>query len=55
MKLDLVTLRAPVAWMGPGGKGDDAPAALGPGFLDLVALLLGSVTGFLDDLVLGGW
>lgn len=50
VKLDLVTLKAPVTWMGPGGKGDEAGG--GPGFLDFVELLLGGVAAFLDALVL---
>lgn len=48
VKLDLVTLRAPVTWIGPGGKAGGVWAGGGPGFLDLAAVLLGGVTGFLD-------
>lgn len=48
VKLDLVTLRAPVTWIGPGGKGDGAWTGGGPGFFDFEAVLLGGVTGFLD-------
>lgn len=48
VKLDLVTLSAPVTWMGPGGKGDGVWTGDGPGFLDFAAALLGGVTGFLD-------
>lgn len=47
MKLDLVTLSAPVTWMGPGGKGDGACAVF-TGFLDFAAVLLGGVAGFLE-------
>lgn len=49
MKLDFVTLSAPVTWMGPGGKGDEGCACDVPGFLDFAELLLGGVTDFLDD------
>lgn len=48
MKLDLETLSAPVTWIGPGGKGDEVWADDEPGFLDLVVVLLGGGTGFLD-------
>lgn len=48
VKFDLVTLSAPVTWIGPGGKGDAVWAGGGPGFLDFAALLLVGVTGFFD-------
>lgn len=48
MKLDLETLSAPVTWIGPGGKGDEVCVDDEPGFLDLVVVLLGGVTGFFD-------
>lgn len=48
MKLDLVTLSAPVTWIGPGGKGEGAWVGVGPGFLDFAAVLLRGVTCFLD-------
>lgn len=48
VKLDLVTLSAPVTWIGPGGKGGGAWTGGGPGFLDFAEVLLGDVTGFLD-------
>lgn len=48
VKLDLVTLSAPVTWIGPGGKGDGVWTGDGPGFLDFAAVLLGGVAGFLD-------
>lgn len=50
VKLDLVTLNAPVTWIGPGGKGDEV--GVGPGFLDLAEDLLGGVAAFLDALEL---
>lgn len=40
VKLDLVTLSAPVTWIGPGGKGDGVGTGFGPGFLDFVVVLL---------------
>lgn len=48
VKLDLVTLSAPVTWIGPGGKGEEVRAGSWPGFLDFAAVLLWSVAGFLD-------
>lgn len=48
VKLDLVTLSAPVTWIGPGGKGDGDWTGGWPAFLDFTALLGGGVTGFLD-------
>lgn len=53
VKLDLVTLRAPVTWMGPGGKGDGAWAGGGPGFLDFAVDLVGGAVGFLEAFELG--
>lgn len=50
VKFDLVTLNAPVTCIGPGGKGEGVWTGGGPGFLDFAVVLLGSVTGFLDDL-----
>lgn len=47
MKLDLVTLSAPVMWIGPGGKDDWGFAAEEAGFFDLEAVLFWGVTGFL--------
>lgn len=47
VKLDLVTLSAPVTWIGPGGK-EDGAWALFAGFLDFAAVLLGGVVGFLE-------
>lgn len=55
VKLDLVTLSAPVAWIGPWGKGDGAWAGDGLGLLDFVAVLLGIVTGLLDALDREDW
>lgn len=48
VKLDLVTLSAPVTWIGPGGKGDEVRAGSWPDFLDFPAVLLRGVAGFLD-------
>lgn len=48
VKLDLVTLSAPVTWIGPGGKGGGAWAGSGPDFLDFDGVLFGGVAGFLD-------
>lgn len=48
VKLDLVTLSAPVTWIGPEGKGDGEWTGGWPPFLDFVAVLAGGVTGFLD-------
>lgn len=48
VKLDFETLNAPVTWIGPGGRGDEVWEDDEPGFLDLVVVLLGGVTGFLD-------
>lgn len=45
VKLDLVTLSAPVTWIGPGLKADGGWAGDGPGFLDFDVLLWG-VAGF---------
>lgn len=53
VKLDLVTLSAPVMWMGPGGKGDGGWTGDGPGFLAFAEVLLGGVTLFLDAFELG--
>ena len=47
VKFDLVTLSAPVTWMGPGGKEDWAWAVFAC-FLDFAEVLLGGVTGFLE-------
>lgn len=49
VKLDLVTLSAPVTWMGPGGKGDGA-GAVEPGFLDFVGVAVEAEAGFLEAL-----
>lgn len=51
VKLDFVTLSAPVMWMGPGGKGGGGGGWTrdGPGFLDFAAVLLWAVGGFLDN------
>lgn len=49
MKLDLVTLSAPVTWMGPGGKADEGFADDELAFVDFAELLLGGVAVFLDD------
>lgn len=54
VKLDLVTLSAPVTWMGPGGKEDWAWAVF-VGFLDFAAVLLGGVAGFLEAFELVDW
>lgn len=51
VKLDLVTLSAPVAWIGPPGGRDGAWAGAWPCFLDFAAVLLGGAAGFLDPLV----
>lgn len=48
VKLDLVTRRAPVAWMGPGGKGDGAGVDGELSFLDCDEFLVGGAEGFLD-------
>lgn len=48
VKFDLVTLNAPVTWIGPGGKGTGGRAGGVLGFLDFAAVLLGVVTVFLD-------
>lgn len=48
VKLDLVTLRAPVTWMGPGGKREGARAGAWPGFFDFAAVLPEGAAGFLD-------
>lgn len=40
VKLDLVTLSAPVTWIGPGGKRDGVWTGVEPGFLDFAAVLL---------------
>lgn len=55
VKLDFVTLSAPVMWIGPGGKGDGGWMCDGPGFLDFAAVLLWDVTGFLDTFELEVW
>lgn len=56
VKLDFVTLSAPVTWMGPRGKGDGGWTVDWPGFLDFTAILFGGDTGFLDDFELEcGW
>lgn len=49
VKLDLVTLSAPVTWMGPAGKEDEGFAGERLAFVDLAELLLGGVPVFLDD------
>lgn len=48
VKLDLVTLRAPVTWIGPAGYGEGGWAGLV--FLNLALVLLGGVMGFLEVL-----
>lgn len=48
VKLDLVTLSAPVMWIGPGGKGDWLWTGDGSDFLDFAAALLEGVVGFFD-------
>ncbi len=48
VKLDFVTLSAPVTWIGPGGNGDGVWTGDWPDFLDFAAVLLEGVTGFLD-------
>lgn len=48
MKLDLVTLRAPVMWMGPGGKEDWGFAVEEANFFVFEEVLLWGVTGFLE-------
>lgn len=48
VKLDLVTLRAPVMWMGPGGKEDWGFAVEEANFFDFEGVLLWGVTGFLE-------
>ncbi len=40
VKLDFVTLSAPVMCIGPGGNGDGLRAGGGPGFLDFDEVLL---------------
>lgn len=55
VKLDFVTLSAPVMWMGPGGKGDWGWTGDGPGFLAFAAVLLWGVTVFLDAFELKVW
>lgn len=52
VKLDLVTLSAPVMWTGPAGNGDGAGAEGAPGFLDLGAGLPAGAACFLVDLEL---
>lgn len=49
VKLDLVTLSAPVTWMGPAGKEDEGFAGERLAFVDFAELLLGGVAVFLDD------
>lgn len=51
VKLDLVTLSAPVTWMGPAWKEDEGFAGERPAFVDFAELLLGGVAVFLDDFV----
>lgn len=48
VKLDLVTLSAPVTWMGPAGKEDEGFAGERLAFVDFAELLLGGVAAFLD-------
>lgn len=48
MKLDLVTRRAPVTWIGPGGKAGWGFAVEEAGFFDFEEVLLWGVTGFLE-------
>lgn len=48
MKLDLVTLRAPVTWIGPGGKDDWGFAVEEDGFFVFEEVLFWGVTGFLE-------
>lgn len=52
VKLDLVTRKAPVMWIGPCGMGDGVWTGEGPGFLDFDGVLLWRVTSFLDVLEL---
>lgn len=37
-----------MTWIGPGGKGDGAGAAVGDGFLDFAATVVEAGAGFLD-------
>lgn len=55
VKLDLVTLSAPVAWIGPWGKRDLFWTGIGPGFLDFAAVLLRGVAGFFDAFEVVVW
>lgn len=48
VKLDLVTLRAPVMWIGPGGKDDWGFAVEDAGFFVFEGVLFWGVTGFLE-------
>lgn len=48
VKLDLVTLSAPVTWMGPAGKEGEGFAGERLAFVDFEELLLGGVAAFLD-------
>lgn len=49
VKLDLVTLRAPVTWIGPAWKEDEGFAGERLAFVDFAELLLKGVAVFLDD------
>lgn len=55
VKLHLVTLSAPVMWIGPGGNGGGAGTGVDAGFLDFAAVLVGVVEGFLDAFELEAW
>lgn len=48
VKLDLVTLSAPVMWMGPGGMDDWGLAAEEAGFFVLEGVLFWGAAGFLE-------
>lgn len=49
VKLDLVTLSAPVTWIGPAGKDDEGLEGERLDFVDFAELLLGGVATFLED------
>lgn len=49
VKLDFVTLSAPVTWIGPGGKEDEGFADDWLAFVDFAEFLLCGVAVFLDD------
>lgn len=51
VKVDLVTLKAPVIWTGPGDTADEDETVEGTGFLDL-EVLKGEVDCFFDGLLL---